>query len=136
MDNGKLTVNQIIEAIKMLTPTEYSEFVSKYEGLGNPAENIDTYIEEQRFSNGRSCPICGGTKVVRNGKRKDGVQKYCCKECGKSFVAKTSTIASGTRKSLDTWIKYIECMMNCAPVRESAERCGISQHILYGGIKS
>lgn len=99
MDNGKLTVSQIIEAIKMLTPTEYNEFVSKYESLGNPAENIDAYIEEQRFSR-RLCPICGGTKVVRNGKRKDGVQKYCCKECGKSFVAKTSTVASGTRKSL------------------------------------
>lgn len=131
MDNGKLTVNQIIEAIKMLTPTEYNEFIRKYESLGNPAESIDSYIEEQRFSNGRLCPICGSTKVVRNGKRKDGVQKYCCKDCGKSFVAKTSTVASGTRKSLDTWIKYIECMMNWAPVRESAERCGISQHTSF-----
>lgn len=131
MEQNKLTVNQIIDAIKMLTPVEYNEFVSKLETLGNPAESIDAYIEEQRFSNGRICPMCGSAKVVRNGKRKDGVQKYCCKECGKSFVAKTNTIASGTRKPLSVWIKYIECMMNWSPVRESAERCGISDHTSF-----
>lgn len=131
MEVTKLTVNQIIEAIKMLTTSEYNEFISRLSSLTRPEDNIDAYIEEQRFSNGRICPICGSTKVVRNGKRKDGVQKFCCKECGRSFVAKTSTIVSGTRKSLETWIKYIECMMNWASVRESAERCGISDRTSF-----
>ena len=131
MDDSKLSVNQIIEAIKMLTTSEYNEFVSKLASLQRPEDSIDAYIEEQRFSNGRACPVCGSSKVVRNGRRKDGVQKFCCKDCGKSFVAKTSTIASGTRKSLDTWIKYIECMMNWSTVRESAERCGISDRTSF-----
>lgn len=131
MEQNKLSVSQIIYAIKMLTPVEYNEFVNKLNALGNSAESIDAYIEEQRFSNGRTCPMCGSTKVVRNGKRKDGVQKYCCKECGKSFVAKSSTITSGTRKSLTVWMKYIECVMNWSPVRESAERCGISNHTSF-----
>ena len=131
MEDVKLTVNEIIDAIKMLTTAEYNEFVSKLSSLQRPEDSIDAYIEEQRFSNGRQCPMCGSSKVVRNGKRKDGVQKFCCKDCGKSFVAKTSTIASGTRKSLDTWIKYIECMMKWATVRESAERCGISERTSF-----
>lgn len=115
----------------MLTPAEYNEFVGMFENLRSPAESIDSYIEEQRFSNGRTCPICGSTKVVRNGKRKDGVQKFCCKACGRSFVAKTNTIASGTRKPFSSWIKYIECMMNWTTIRESAERCGISDHTSF-----
>ena len=125
MGDVKLTVNQIIDAIKMLTTSEYNEFIAQLSGLHRPEDSIDAYIEEQRFNNGRLCPACGSNKVVRNGRRKDGVQKFCCKECGRAFVAKSSTIASGTRKPLDTWIKYIECMMNWATVRESAERCNI-----------
>lgn len=131
MDNKKITVNQIIDAIKMLTPSEYNEFVSRFEKMGNPTESIDTYVEDKRFINGRTCPFCGSTKVVRNGKRNDGVQKFRCKDCGKSFVAKTSTVSSGTRKPLSTWISYIECMMNWATVRESAERCGISERTSF-----
>lgn len=127
MDDVKLSVNQLIEAIKMLSTSEYNEFVSKLASLQRPEDSIDAYIEEQRFSNGRQCPMCGSNKVVRNGKRRDGVQKFCCKDCGKSFVAKTNTVVSGTRKSFDTWIKYIECMMNWATVREAAERCCISE---------
>ena len=74
MEDLKLTVNQIIDAIKMLTISEYNEFVSKLSSLQRPEDRIDAYIEEQRFSNGRQCPMCGSSKVVRNGKRKDGVQ--------------------------------------------------------------
>lgn len=131
MSSTKITVNQIIEAIKMLSPSEYNEFVSLFEKMGQPSESIDSYVEEHRFSNGRTCPICGSTKVVRNGRRNDGVQKYHCKDCGKSFVAKTKTISSSTRKPLDTWITYIECMMNWATIRETAERCGISERTSF-----
>lgn len=131
MDEAKLTVTKIINAIKMLTASEYNDFISQLASLHRPEDSIDAYIEEQRFNNGRVCPACGSSKVVRNGKRKDGVQKFCCKECGRAFVAKSSTIASGTRKPLDTWIKYIECMMNWATVRESAERCNISEHTSF-----
>lgn len=74
MDDSKLSVNQIIEAIKMLTTSEYNEFVSKLASLQRPEDSIDAYIEEQRFSNGRACPVCGSSKVVRNGRRKDGVR--------------------------------------------------------------
>ena len=90
MDDSKLSVNQIIEAIKMLTTSEYNEFVSRLASLQRPEDSIDVYIEEQRFSNGRVCPMCGSEKVVRNGRRKDGIQKFCCKDCGKSFVSRSA----------------------------------------------
>ena len=47
MDDSKLSVNQIIEAIKMLTTSEYNEFVSKLASLQRPEDSIDAYIEER-----------------------------------------------------------------------------------------
>lgn len=35
-----------------------------------------------------------------------------CRDCGKSFMITTNSIASGTHKDLYTWQKYIDCMMN------------------------
>jgi hypothetical protein len=36
---------------------------------------IEEYLTEQLFSSERVCPICGGTHVQRNGRRKNGSQK-------------------------------------------------------------
>jgi hypothetical protein len=53
MDEAKLTVTQIINAIKMLTASEYNDFISQLASLHRPEDSIDAYIEEQRFNNGR-----------------------------------------------------------------------------------
>ena len=41
MDYGKISVNQIIDAVNMLTLTEYSELASMFSSLKHPAENIE-----------------------------------------------------------------------------------------------
>ncbi len=37
---------------------------------------IKDFVTQERFANGRVCPVCGATHVVRNGRRADGTQKY------------------------------------------------------------
>lgn len=54
----------------------------------------------QRFASGVSCPLCGGTHIVRNGHRKDGTQRYVCKECNKSFVITTNSTFENTHKDI------------------------------------
>ena len=93
--------------------------------------SIEEFVTKERFANGRVCPVCGATHVVRNGKRKDGTQKYICKDCGKSFVITTNSIVSGTRKDLNVWIKYVDCMLNGFSVRKAAEECGIHRNTAF-----
>jgi insertion element IS1 protein InsB len=33
-----------------------------------------------------SCPHCGGSKVIKNGHKRDGTQNFRCKSCGKQFI--------------------------------------------------
>jgi len=68
---------------------------------------------------------------VRNGHRKDGKQRYLCKVCDKSFVSNTNSITSGTKKGLYVWMKYIECMINGLPLRESAFICKIHRNTAF-----
>lgn len=95
------------------------------------SDNIIDYAEQERFADGRSCPHCDGTHIVRNGKRRDGVQRYLCRECGKSFLANTNTVTSHTRKNTKVWEKYIECMMNGMSLRDTARICKIHRNTAF-----
>lgn len=91
----------------------------------NKAEENKAFIK-QRFASGVCCPLCGGTHIVRNGHRKDGTQRYVCKECNKSFVITTNSTFENSHKSISVWKKYIECMINKFSIRKTAEICEIT----------
>lgn len=93
--------------------------------------SMEEFVTKERFANGRVCPLCGSIHVLRNGHRKDGTQRYVCRDCGKSFVITTNSIASGSRKALRVWEKYINCMMDGLPIRKTAEICGIHRNTAF-----
>lgn len=57
-----------------------------------------------------SCPHCGSTHYVKNG-TKDGRQRYLCKFCKKTFSSSTGTILFHSKKDIETWSKYIHCLV-------------------------
>ena len=91
--------------------------------------------EYQRFSGGWVCPICGGTHLQCNRKRKNETQKFIRKDCGMTFSNKMSTIFFGTRKTLYVWREYMNCLAEGLTIDQSAERCGITHYYTYGGKK-
>ena len=93
--------------------------------------DIETYLTNERFADGKVCPICGCIHILRNGHTKSGSQRYICKDCGKSFVITTNSIVSGTRMALSVWEKYIDCMINGFSVRKSAAICDIHRNTSF-----
>ena len=93
--------------------------------------DMETYLTNERFVDGKVCPICGCTHISRNGHTKSGIQRYICKDCGKSFVITTNSIVSGTRKDLSVWEKFIDCMINGFSVRKSATICNIHRNTAF-----
>ena len=71
------------------------------------------------------CPHCGSESIVKNG-HKGGVQRFKCKECGKTFTYSNNTILFSSKKDLDTWKRYCECFLNKFSLRKCAEITGIS----------
>ena len=80
------TIKDALDIIGKLTVAEQESLKTM---LLSPAFvkslNIEDFVAKERFANGRVCPLCGCIHVVRNGHRKDGTQRYVCKDCGKSF---------------------------------------------------
>ena len=95
------------------------------------SSDMNDFLTKERFANGRVCPECGSTHVVRNGRRSDGTQKYICRDCKRYFVIATDSIVSGTRKDLSVWEKYISCMMQGLSLRKTAEECHISKNTAF-----
>lgn len=128
---GYVDYDKEIPANIQIVPSD--ELMSAYEADYNEmkesfiyGQSLTAFISENKFSDGVTCPYCGKKHVRRNGHRKDGTQKFMYADCGKSFTARTNTITAGSSKSLETWQKYIGCMVNKLPIRQSAAECGMA----------
>lgn len=53
------------------------------------------------------CRHCGSCNVVRFGKTGIGVNRYRCKECGKTFTPITNTIFDSRKISLSEWLDFL-----------------------------
>jgi len=90
------------------------------------SDDVQSFLIETRFEGEFSCIYCKGTHVVKNGKRKDGVQRFLCRNCHKSFIASSVSITSRTRKSISVWTAYLRCMLDQKTLKQSSEECNIS----------
>ena len=51
------------------------------------------------------CPNCGSLKFTRKGFTSNGIQRYCCKDCGKRFNILTGTLLDNHKISISEWIE-------------------------------
>lgn len=121
-------VDNILKLYSKLTDEQVIEFHKRFSG--EPLD-MEEYLTKVRFANGHVCPFCGSATVVKNGKRPDGMQRYRCKDCGKSFNIRSNSIVARCHKDMDTWSSFIECMMNGLSIRKTAEICGINKNTAF-----
>lgn len=87
------------------------------------------------------CPRCKSEYIVKNGKY-SGKQRYICKECGKTFSQRTNSAIVYSKKTVEQWIKYIECMLRGYSLRRCAKEVKINlstafywRHKIINGLK-
>ncbi len=92
--------------------------------VGRPPRAAVTAVIEAGLDDQRSCPHCGHGKVVGCGKA-DGLQRFRCKGCGKSFNALTGTPLARLRKK-ECWLDFGQSLSEGETVVASAGRCGVA----------
>lgn len=96
------------------------------------SSTTQVFLSSKKFKEGKPevCPFCGKSHIIKNGK-KDGIQHYLCKDCGKTFGNTHNTILKSSKKDLSVWKKYIHCMIEKYPLLRCAKECGIDLNGLF-----
>jgi len=129
-------VNLVYQMYNTLSKSDKMRFMQM---LGMPPQmteiidssTMEEFLDKYRFHNGVCCPHCGLVDVKKNGKTKTGHQRFQCKGCGKSFTYATRTIFHGAKLPLDTYLRYVHCMMHGMTVRATAYECHISKNASF-----
>ncbi|MBE6049958.1 MAG: IS1 family transposase [Clostridium sp.] len=101
--------------------------------IDNNFENLNKYlidiVRKNIYSNRKkvvnSCPKCGKNHYIKYGFFK-GVQRYRCKDCGKTFSLVTNSIWSYSKKEPSKWIKFIELMLEKRTLKYCSEKLEIN----------
>ena len=122
-------VNNVIQQVSQLNTYEQGkvfEFLKTVLMSNGITNSIDEEIAKNRFNKGKCCPFCNHDKISKYGKYhgKNGVkQRYKCQnqECKKTFNDFSKSPVSSSKKGLDKWLLYAQCMINGNTIRQCAE---------------
>lgn len=89
-------------------------------------EKCTKTIYNTLFHNNKlQCPFCSNVNIVKNGKNKNK-QRYLCKDCKKSFINETNTPIYNSKKNINLWIRFLECLYKQYSLREISKKVNIS----------
>ena len=112
----KAELNRITAALRKLTPDQRKRVAAELASLdARPASAV---IIEGRFASGATCPHCESGRVIRNG-HANGLQRYRCRECSKTFSALTGTPLNRLHKR-GKWLDQAEALQTGQPLRAVA----------------
>ena len=125
--SGTTNLKDVLIAYRSLS---FSDRAAFYSSVSNDIcltdDHLQSFLIETRITEDHGCIYCGSAHVVKNGTRKDGTQRYLCRDCKKSFLPTSQSITSRTRKSLSVWMAYAKCLLEKKTLRETSEECRIS----------
>ena len=119
MTKRELTFDEVLSYLEKLPYNRFKEAVNHYSihtqsNLEKVMDIMVTLNFQQRLERlmiNSNCPICNSQIIVKNGKE-NYVQRYRCKDCGKSFTLFTNTVLEKTKWHWDIWIKVLEMTLN------------------------
>lgn len=118
---------RLLEQVELLTARQRGKLRRRLE----PGAQSDQVLEviEQAAAPTLSCPRCRSERWYRHGKT-DGLQRYRCQACGKTFNGLTGTPLSRLRHRRK-WLDYTECLLASLTVRKAATELGVDKNTAF-----
>ena len=119
----KQKFSEFLVQLKDLTKAQRAalcEVLGKTQQEKNPAAIVD-----EKFAANPECPQCRSGSLHKWG-IVSGIQRYRCKDCGRSFNALTGTSMARLRKK-ELWLEYSKALADSLSLSKAAELCGIDR---------
>lgn len=117
------TFSKLLQHLKSLTPLQKE----KVEDALHHTDAIDTLSEA--IESPDNCPHCSCVHYQKWGIR-DGLQRYYCSDCKKTFNALTGTPLARLRHK-EKWMDFANDLIDSKSIRESAKHCGIHKNTAF-----
>ena len=72
-----------------------------------------------------ACPWCGSSSFIRKGHNRDGSQRRLCRECGRTFPARSRGLLAASKPDAATWSLFVESALSGRSPRECARACRV-----------
>ncbi len=118
-----------LDLVFSLSDEDYEELKEAIAKRDNKARYNATTFEELATLYGRVpvCPNCKSTNVKKDGFTPQGKQRYRCnEEDGSRFTLLSDSIFNSTKKSFETWERYLVLMTFNVPLEMTESLCHIS----------
>lgn len=114
-------LNKLTQAIRQLSWQDRQALQDELAALQGQDAGIRV-IEAQARPN---CPSCEGTHIVKNGMAR-GLQRYLCRNCGRTFSALTATPLNGLHKR-QLWLAHTQALSEGLSIPQVAKELGIAR---------
>ena len=119
----KQKFSDFLTQLKNLTGAQRAqlrELLAKTQEEKSPADIVD-----EKFMRKPICPKCQSDSILKWG-IVSSIQRYRCKDCGRSFNALTGTSMARLRKK-ELWLEYSKALVDSLSLSKAAERCDIDR---------
>ena len=117
----KHNLKRILAVLRTLTSSQLMTVSAEVAALEMPSGA--TAVVEGRFAAGASCPHCHSQRVYRHGQA-NGLQRYRCRECLRTFNALSGTPLSGLHKR-EKWSGQAAALQDGRTLRAVAKDLGV-----------
>ena len=120
-----MKIEEIIKDLDPVTIIEFKNYIIEHLSDLCSTKNSNSKVISRFKERKIFCEKCG-YKLHKNGKTKNGVQKYICSNCKVTLSETTNTIICHSKLSFEIWRNIIDNLLNGFSLRRIAEENTIS----------
>jgi len=120
-----MKIEELIKDLDPVTIIEFKNYIVEHLSDLCSTKNFNSKIISKFKAKDLFCKECG-CKLYKNGKTKNGIQKYICSGCKITLSETTNTIICHSKLPFEIWSNVIDNLLNGFSLRRIAEENNIS----------